>query len=148
MKFFILFFALTISLLCFWYGSKFITLYLKIKKSWTVTKASVLSKKAELHKQTSTAKAQYAVRVEYQYAYQNQSYQNNTVYLVELLNGQANHMESNAQKIVANIPNPVSIYVNPENPKESVIFCEGIGLYVFIVAMGFVSLLMGIAYYK
>ncbi len=146
MKFFTLLFSFSIGLLCFWFGYKFIALYFKVKRKWIPVKASVLSKTIALHERTSASGARYAVKVQYRYSYGQQEYTNATVYLAELLNGQVNHRQSSAQKVVDGIDSIVSVYVNPENPQQSVLFCTGIALYLFLFVMGFFSLLMGLSY--
>ena len=140
----VLIFSILISLGCFWFGFKFIKIYFKVKK-WERVNATVVSKKAEPHKKNSTGRSRYGVLVDYKYNYNNVDYVNNKVYLIELLGGQANHMESSAKKIVDKIEHTISIYVNQQNPQESVIFCDGILLYVFIIIMGIGSLLMGLS---
>jgi len=144
MKVFILIFSIVIALVCFWAGFKMIALYVKVKKNWVTPEASVLSKKVEKLVRSSS-RASHAVRVEYQYEYQSKKYTGNKVYLAELLNGQVDQMEADAQKVVDKLPEKITVYVNPENPEQSVIYCSGIGWYVLIVVMGFVSLLVGIA---
>ncbi len=143
----LLLFSLTISLVCFWYGFKCIQLYFKVK-NWTKVKASIISKKTELHQKYSTGRSPYAVKVDYTYIFLNNTYTNNKVYLIELIGGQVNHTEASAKKVINTLEDTIVIYVNPKNPQHSVIFCKGIILYVFIFLMGLASLLLGIIQYE
>jgi hypothetical protein len=123
---------------------KFLKIYVKVKK-WDRVTAKVISKKVELHKKYSNARSPYAVCVEYTYTYNIKDYTNHTVYLAELLNGQVNHMESSAKKVLNKIEDTPLIYVDPKNPENSVLFCNGLGLYILIAIMGLLSLLIGLS---
>ena len=147
MGLFTLIFSVIISILCFWSSIKLILLYFKVR-AWDKIKVTVISKKIELHKKVSTKNSPYGVKVEYKYDYNNIEYINNKVYLVELIGGQTNFMESSAQKVVDEIGDTALIYVNPKDAKESVMFCNGIGMYVVIFFLGILSLLIGIGYYN
>ncbi|MBA3680014.1 MAG: DUF3592 domain-containing protein [Bacteroidetes bacterium] len=144
---FTLIFALLISGVCFWVSIKMIHLYFKVN-SWKKTPATVISKKIELHKRVSTRRSPYGIKVDYKYIYNNHEYFNNKVYMVELINGQVNHMEPAAQKKLNEINDLITILVNPKDPAESVIFSSGIGLSIVIFFMGALSLLIGIANYN
>jgi len=124
-----------------------ILLYFKVK-AWDKLKATVISKKIELHKKVSTKNSPYGVKVEYKYQHNSIEYTNNKVYLVELIGGQTNFMESSAKKAINEIGDTALIYVNPKDPKESVMFCNGIGMYVIIFFFGIISLLVGMSYYN
>ncbi len=136
-------FCLVIGMVSFWYGFQFIKLYLKVKK-WTKTEADLVSKKIEIHKKYSTSKSPYAVRIEYKYTYNFQEFFNNKVYLIELINGQVNHIETQAQKVIDKVNDKIEIYVNPKNPQQSVIFCNRIILYLIVIVMGSFSFLFGL----
>ncbi|MEO6303696.1 MAG: DUF3592 domain-containing protein [Bacteroidia bacterium] len=144
---FTLVFSILISAVCFWASIKMMRLYFKVK-AWKRIPATVISKKIELHKRISTRNSPYAVRVDYKYKYNNQEYSNNKVYMVELINGQANHMESRAKKKLEEIGDVITISVDPKDPQRSVIFINGIGMYVFMFFMAILSLLIGIANYN
>jgi len=85
--------------------------------------------------------------VTYQYQFNQKTYQNNKVFLVDLLGGQANHSSPDfVQPYVDQIANPCIIYVNPKNPQESIIFRDGIMLYIAISFLGFLAFCMAIFY--
>jgi hypothetical protein len=135
-------FAIAISLGCFWLSFKFINVYFKVK-AWIKIEANILSKEVKLHEKYSTSRSPYAVNVEYLYIYNNIEFKNNKVYLAEMLGGQVNHMQQTANKKLAEIKEKMSIYVNPKNPQQSVLFCEGIGLYFIVVIIGLFALIYG-----
>ncbi|MDP1799974.1 MAG: DUF3592 domain-containing protein [Bacteroidota bacterium] len=144
---FTLIFSILIAAVCFWSSIKLIALYLKVN-AWDKVNATVISKKVELHKKVSTRNSPYAVRVEYRYAYNGTEYTNDKVYLVELIGGQTNHMESAANKKINEIKETETIFVNSKDPQESVMFCNGIVMYVVVFLFGIMSLLIGYSYYK
>jgi hypothetical protein len=138
-------FALIISGAAFFFSTKFILLYFKVK-SWNRINAEVLSKEIYLHPKYSTTRTPYGIKATYRYAVDGSSYTGDKIYLIELAGGQANHMKHNAESKLKDISSNMSIYVNPDNPKESVLFCEGIGLYLFVFCAGFFSLLMALSF--
>jgi hypothetical protein len=54
-------------------------------------------------------------------------------------------MESDAKKCLSAINDKKKIYVDPADPSCSVMFCDGIGLYIFIFCAGILSFLIGFA---
>ncbi len=138
-------FSLAISLLCIWASTKMLNIYFKVR-AWKKTMAIVISKKIELHKKVSVKNAPYAVRIEYKYVVDGKEYLNNKVYLVELLGGQANHMESSAKKIIDELGNEIEVRVDPKDPQSSVVFCKGVIMNFFILFIGIISLLIGISF--
>ena len=64
--------------------------------------------------------------------------------MVELINGQANHLKKSAEKKISKIKDTVNVFVNPENANESVLFCSGAGLSIFVLFMGAFSILFGL----
>lgn len=147
MAIFILIFSILIAAVCFWSSIKLILLYLKVN-AWEKVNATVVSKKVVLHKKISTKNSPYWIFVEYKYNYKGKEYTNSKVYLVELIGGQTNHMESAANKKINEIKESETIFVNPKDPQESVMFCNGIVMYVVIFFFGIMSLLIGYSYYK
>lgn len=137
-------FCFTLSVGCFWFSIKFMSMYFKVKK-WDTITAKIISKKIEIHKKISTSRSPYAVKVDYTYIFKDHEYQNSTVYITELLGGQTNHMESSAQKVIDNLPEKTPIYVNPYNPKQSVIFCDGLWLYIIVFIMALIAFLIGLS---
>ena len=120
-----------------------IRLYLKVKK-WNRTTATITHKEMFLQPKYSTSRSPYGLKVNYTYRINGIEHTGHMIDLAELIGGQANHMKSNAEKRLAKIEPTMEIFVNPEDPKQAVMYCEGIGLYVIVFCMGFVSLLIGL----
>lgn len=137
-------FALVFSAVSFWFSIKFIQLYFKVKR-WDKINATILSKELFLHSKVSTSRSPYGIKVNYTYQVVNSTYTGNKVYLVELAGGQANHAKSTADSKLSKIEDVMSIYVNPNDPSQSVMYCEGIGLYILVFFMGLLSLLIGLS---
>ncbi len=144
MNYFTFIFALGISAVAFWFSIKFIRLYFKVKK-WNKVQATILSKELFLHPKTSSSRSHYGFKVNYTYQVDNSRYSGNKIYLVELAGGQTNHMKSTAENKLSKIEDIMSIYVNPKDSSQSVIYCEGIGLYILVFFIGLLSLLIGLA---
>lgn len=136
-------FALLISIGTFWFSIKTIRLYHKVK-NWERIEANVLSKEVVLHERYSSGRQPYAVKAEYEFTLENKLYKGNKVHFLELLGGQANNMKSTADNRLALIKDKMLIYVNKDNPNESVMFCEGIRMYYLVLGMGVLSLLIGL----
>jgi hypothetical protein len=133
-----------ISAVAFWFSIKFISLYLKVKK-WNRVKATIISKEIFLHPKVSSSRSPYGIKVNYTYQVDNSTYKGCKMYLVELAGGQTNHMKSTAESKLNKIEDTMSIYVNPKDSTQSVMYCEGIGLYLFMFFMGIISLLIGLS---
>lgn len=136
-------FGILIGLGSIWFSIKFLKLYFKVK-GWKRVDAKVISKEITIHEKYSTTRTPYKLNATYTYVFNGSAYNGSKIYLAELLGGQANHMKSDAEKRLARIQENLTIYVDPSNPKESVMYCEGAGLYYFILAMGVFALLYGI----
>ncbi len=146
MKIFILIFCCVITLAAFWYGTKLIKLYLKVK-NWQRTTAKVLKKEVVKRKIVSGSRAQFKPSINYSYFFDLKEYKGERIFLVEFLKGEKGFMHSAAEKFLAKTDPEVEIYVNPQNPEESVMFCDGFFLYIMMYVMGFMSLLIGLANY-
>jgi len=144
MNYFTCIFALVISAVAFWFSIKFIVLYLNVKK-WNRVNATILSKEIFLHPKVSSSRSPYGLKVDYTYEVNNTTYNGHNVYLAELAGGQTNHMKSVAENKLNKIEDTMSIYVNPNNPSQSVMYCEGIGLYILVFFMAIVALLIGVS---
>ena len=144
MNYFIFIFSLVISVAAFWFSVKFIRLYFKVRK-WNRVDASVLLKEIILNPKSSSARSPYGLKVVYAFKFNNKEYQGSNVYLVELAGGQANHMKSTAESKLNKIEDTMSIFVNPNDASQSVMYCEGLGLYVLVFFMGILSLLIGLS---
>jgi hypothetical protein len=55
-------------------------------------------------------------------------------------------MKSTAENKLNEINKTMTIYVDPNDPTQSVMYCESISLYVYVIFMAIVSLLIGISY--
>ncbi|MCD6017843.1 MAG: hypothetical protein K0S53_964 [Bacteroidetes bacterium] len=143
MNYLVVIFSLLIGIGCFWISLKMIRLYLKVKK-WSRVDALVNSKEIIIHPKYSTTNTPYGLKVNYTYTLNNQTYEGHDVYLAELAGGQANHMKSDAENKLNKIQEHMPVFVNPQDPAQSVMYCEGIGLYVFVFCMGILSLLIGL----
>jgi hypothetical protein len=137
-------FATIIGLAAIWFSIKFIRLYFKVKK-WNRVNAAVTSKEMFLHPKYSTSRSPYGLKVEYNYQVNNSTFTGNKVYLLELIGGQTNHMKKTAESTLSKIEQTMLIYVKPTDSTQSVMFCEGVGLYVFVFCMGIVALIVGIS---
>lgn len=143
MPYFTLIFSLLIAAGCFFISFKMIGLYLKVKK-WNKVAANIVSKDIFLHPKVSTSQTPYGIKAEYHYNINGIDHSGHQIYLVELAGGQASHMKSHAEKKLAEIEPMMQVFVNPLDATQSVMYCQGIGLYVFIFCMGIVSLLIGL----
>ncbi len=144
MNYFTCIFSLVISALAFWFSIKFIRLYFKVKK-WDRVKATITLKEMFIHPKTSTSRSPYGLKVNYTYHINGTEYNGNMIYLTDLVGGQTNHMKSTAENKLNQIEKTMTVYVNTTDPKQSVIYCEGIGLYLFIFFMAIISLLIAIS---
>lgn len=144
MNYFTFFFSLVISIVAFWFSIKIIRLYFKVKK-WDRVTATILSKEIFLHPKTTSSRSPYGLKAEYSFHINGKEYKGHNVYLVELAGGQANHMKSTAENKLNKIEEAMSVYVNPNDPKQSVIYCEGIVIYIFVFFMGILALLIGVS---
>lgn len=146
MKIFVLIFSSLISFISFWYGLKLFRLYLRVSR-WDKITATVI-KKAIVKKTLSAAsRAPYKLSVEYSYLYNLQKHKGNKVFLIELLGGEKGFLYNAAKKILEKINPETEIYVNPNSPEESVVFCDGIILYLFVLLLSPLSLLVGLGTY-
>ena len=144
MNYFTFIFALVISSVAFWFSIKFIRLYFKVKK-WNRVNATILSKEIFLHPKTSSSRSPYGLKVEYSFRINGTDYKGHNVYLVELAGGQANHMKSTAENKLNKIKDTMSIYIKPNDPSQSVMYCQGLGLYILVFFMAIMALLIGLS---
>ncbi len=136
-------FAIILGLGSFWFSIKFLKLYFKVK-GWNRVEAKVVSKEIGIHEKYSTTRTPYKLNATYTYVFNGLEFSGSKIYLAELLGGQANHMKADAEKRLEQIQDNMTIYVDPKDPKESVMYCEGVSLYYFVLAMGVFALLFGL----
>ncbi|MBK7668108.1 MAG: DUF3592 domain-containing protein [Sphingobacteriaceae bacterium] len=146
MKILVLIFCCLLSLASFWYGVKLIRLYFRVKK-WDRVKATVIRKAATVRAQSSASRAGYKASVDYTYNFNSKEYAGNKVFLIELVKGERGFIQRAAEKFLEKIKPEIEIYVNPKNPEEAVIYCDGIILYFGILLMGTMSLIIGLSNY-
>jgi hypothetical protein len=144
MNWFTAIFALLIGTGCLWVSIKMLRIYFRVSK-WKRVEARLISKEIFIHPKYSTTRTPYGLKAEYAYALDGVEYRGHRIYLVELAGGQANHRKSDAEKRLEKIKNPLTVYVNPADPGQSVAYCEGMGMYVFVLVTGCVCILVGIA---
>lgn len=137
-------FALLIGCLAIWMGARFMNLYFRVR-SWLRVKANVISKGVTIHEKYSTSRSPYKVSANYVYSLEGREYKGSLIYLVELLSGQAGHLKKTADAKLERIHDQMEIYVDPKDPSRSVMFCEGISLYVFVFVMGAFSIVLGLS---
>ena len=144
MKYFVFIFSLLIGIGCFFVSFKMIRLYLKVR-NWDKVEAKVESKKVELREKYSTRQSvAYAPRVKYLYTINGREYMGNKVSLEELVNGERGYRKNQAEKLLSKIPDKIMVYVNPKNHEESVIFCDGVTIYIIVFIIGIMSILIGL----
>lgn len=137
-------FALIICVGCFWASARFLNIYFKVK-GWQRVNARVISKSISMHEKFHTTRSPYKLNATYAYVIDGTQHMGNKVYLVELLGGQANHRKEDADRRLDKIVGLMSVYVDPKDPKRSVMYCEGIGLYILVFLMGIFALLLAIS---
>ena len=86
-----------------------------------------------------------SLKIAVNYQINNVALAGDKIYLLEVAGGPANHMKSNAESKLKKIEDTMSVFVNPNDPPQSVIYCKGLGLYVFVFFMAIVPLLIGIS---
>jgi hypothetical protein len=146
MKYVVVVFSILIAVGCFWAGFKMVRLYWKVK-SWDRVEATILEKKAEYRKKhANSGTAVYIATMRYEYKYQGENYEGNTVYLEELVGGSRSFRKQQVQNLLNRLGEKKLIYVNPSNPATSVVFCNGMGLYFLMLGGGVLSLLIGLIY--
>jgi hypothetical protein len=146
MTYFTIIFAFLIAIACFWASIKLIRTYLKVK-SWKRAEGRVLSKKVEIRKKRSNSgTAIYIPVLRYSYEFNGKSFEGSKVYLEELVGGARSAREHQVEAKLKTIGDTQTVFVNPANPDESVMFCDGAGVYIFMMLMGTVSFLVGFGY--
>jgi hypothetical protein len=125
------------------YGLKTLRIYLNVKR-WTKLKAAVINKAVLPKKLTKASRRGMRVSIEYTYVFNAQSYTNDKVFLAELMNGERGFTGVDGEKFLRTIPDEAVVYVNPTKPEESVMFADGLGLYVFMIVFGFMAFCTGL----
>jgi hypothetical protein len=136
-------FAILIGLGSVWFSVKFLKLYFKVK-GWNRVNARVISKTVSIHEKFLTTRTPYKLKASYTYILDGKEYTGNKVYLAELLGGQANHMKKDADRRLDQIKGIMPVYVDPKDPKTSVMYCDGAVLYCVTLAIGLFALVFGI----
>lgn len=137
-------FALILSAGCFWASVKILRLYYKVKR-WQRVNARVISKEVVIHEKFFSADTPYKINAKYAYVLNGVEYSGDKIHLVELLGGQASYMKKDADRRLDKIMGLMSIYVDPKEPINSVMYCEGVVLYYIAFVMGLFALVFGIS---
>lgn len=143
MNVFILVFSCIIASAAFWFGAKMMKLYFRVKK-WIPLKASVTDKTVIERKKASASRSGFKPKIEYKYFYNSIPYTGHKIFLVELVNGEKGFSKTAAERFNQNIPDQTTVYMNPQNPTETVMFCDGLLMYIISIAMGMISLTLGV----
>jgi hypothetical protein len=145
MNWVIVVFAFLISSFALYYGLKLSFLYLKVKR-WDRIAAGVL-KKGIIPRKLASADAivSNTLGIEYSYIVDGTSYTNNKVFLVELIKGEKGFQMKTLERRLEKIGDQITVFVNPAEPSESVVFCDGIVMYVGIILISILGFMIGIA---
>lgn len=146
MTYFTFIFAFLITGITYWASISLIRIYIKVR-NWQKVDARVLSKKVEMRKKRSNSgTAIYIPVIEYSYVINGTNYNGSKVYLEELLGGARSAREHQVEAKLKTIGEQFPVFVNSAHPTQSVMFRDGIGIYVFIMFLGTISFLVGISY--
>lgn len=109
------------------YNSKTVNLYNSVKK-WQRIEAKVLNKSKEINKNSaSIVNPSIIYKVEYEFAINGINYKGNNLMLTDLKENSHNSMKAvDAERMDNRINETMLIYVNTNNPNESVMFCDDI----------------------
>lgn len=114
-------------------------------KGWQKTQARITKKEVVKRKLSSASRAAFKPNIEYTYFFNLQEHTGNKVFLVELIKGERGFLQRAAERFNEKIKPEIDIYINPQAPEQSVMFCDGILLYITVILMAIMSLLIGIA---
>ncbi|HET6993283.1 MAG TPA: hypothetical protein VFJ43_18250, partial [Bacteroidia bacterium] len=93
------------------------------------------------------ARSNFAVYITYKFEVDGKSFQGDKVFPVEFLKGQKGFLKNSAEKFINEIPAVTTIYFNPVNPQENIMFRGGAGFSLLLLFMGIFCLLYGLAYF-
>ena len=145
MHWFKIIFCFLIGCLSLYYGIKLLKLYLKVK-GWSKVKAIVISKAVVPKKLASGSRASKILNINYTYEFDNVPYKNNLAFLVELLKGERGFTSQSGEKFLQKIPDEVEIFVDPKDPTKSLMYCNGLLMYVFMIITGIILLFVALVY--
>lgn len=143
MKWVILVFCLGIGTVCSYYGFKLFGFYRSIGR-WPKISARVLSKAIVPKKLPGNTRANKKLSITYEYDYDGKAYQGANVFIVDLLNGERGFYQKPAEEFLEKIGSTAEIFVDSEDPKRSVMFCDSPALYLFMIVAGIVMILAGL----
>ncbi len=126
---------LAIGFASIFYGLKILKIYINVKQ-WTKLKALITNKSVLPKKLSNSSRRPMRVSIEYTYEFNSMSYKNDKVFLVELLNGERGFTTATGEKFLQTLPNEVVVFVNPSQPEQSVLFTDGLWLYIFMIVFG------------
>lgn len=125
------------------YGLKMLKTYMGVK-GWVKLKATVTNKAVLPKKLTKASRRSMRVSIEYTYVFNSQSHKNDKVFLAELLNGEKGFTNAEGEKFLLTVPDEPIIYVNPSKPEQSVLFTDGLWMYIFMIVFGCVAFCAGL----
>jgi hypothetical protein len=137
-------FGLVIGFVSIWAGVRILRLYFKVNK-WNRVEAKITSKSVTIHERYSSSRSPYKVNATYVYKINGLEFTGTRIYLPELLGGQANYMKQDADRRLERIQETMTVYVDPVDEKNSVMYCSGVFWYVIAIFMGIFSILFGIS---
>lgn len=144
MIYFVLIFSFIIGGFAFYYGWVLFRLWLRMKKWEASSDAEVISKKVDLKTLAGSSRAPYTIYVSYRFKVNGKQVEGNKVFPVEFLKGQKGFLKKDAEKFANEIPLITTIYFNPENPEEHIMFRGGPGWALLLMLMGIFSVLIGV----
>lgn len=136
-------FLILIGIGSIWAGSK-MSGWRKITSEWTRTNATLISKHiGEKKILPGTSQSNYRIYVEYEFTVNGKSFVGNTLNLVELQNGEEAMLMKTAERLIQKIGNNLTIYYNPQNPNQSVVYRGGYMFWIFLLMLGIGMMLIG-----
>lgn len=144
MNWFILGFSLLMAALCFYYGIKLGRLHARVRQ-WARAQAQITQKSVGTFRSSGSGRANHTIKASYGFSVNGINHTGDKVFLVQLIGGNKGFTKPAAERFLAKIPNEIEIYYNPQNPGESVMYCDGRSMYILVFLFGFLSLLLGLA---
>lgn len=136
-------FLVLIGIGCIWAGNK-MSGWRKITSEWTKTNAKLISKHiGEKKILPGTSQSNYRIYVEYEFTVNGTTFVGNTLNLVELQNGEEAMLMKTAERLIQKIGSTITIYYNPANPNQSVVYRGGYIFWIFLLMLGIGMILIG-----
>jgi hypothetical protein len=143
MNWFYIILYLLIGFASIFYGLKILRTYMYVQ-CWTKVKARVITKAVLPKRLTKSSRRPMRVSIEYIYDMNALTYKSDKVFLVELLNGERGFTSSAGEKFLQTVPDEIVVFVNPAKPEQSVMFADGLWLYLFMIVFGCMVFCVGL----